>query len=650
MKKIILCFLILIVTLSFTYPQTAREVEVVKEKITKKLPFALNKEFKVSASVFNESFEGAEFPPSDWLQYSYGGSGWSRESAGTPLPGWITDKVITTPPNGGNFVAYCSWNGDNTYNDQWLITPLIQNIQPNDRIYFWLRKQLGYPDTVYIYYSLDGTNFNQMGHVSYPLNSDTNWGLWYSRIGDVMSAGSNAYVGFREYVEDNTDNGATISLDLIYTVSYPVNITINKSFTFGDPAQQASYKMIGVPGNINIPIGPLMNGEQKKDWNVFYDDGSEPANLREFDGQATFNFRPGKGFWALSRNPINVPSQQVSSVTVGINNTFQLNLNPGWNIISNPFERSVNWAEVQNINGITQPIHLFEGTYTQPNLMETYKGYYFFNADNLGNILIPYDQQGTLGKNKITEGGGINTGDLEISLMVENKKRSAAFVSINPESKNEYDKYDIFAPPSNFEEVKVSIFNKLLPSYKYLMIDSRNEIGEGQIYDLQVKNLSGKPSSIQIKGTENFGLKEVYLLDLRLKKSYNLKLQKKIDLNSLHMSYEFKLVIGSKDFVEQINFSHTPEEFKLYQNYPNPFNPSTIIMFDLPLNQNINLFIYNILGERIKSLFSGNLEAGRYEFGWNGTNDSGINLPSGVYIYSMEGTDIKFSKKMILNR
>jgi hypothetical protein len=120
--------------------------------------------------------------------------------------------------------------------------------------------------------------------------------------------------------------------------------------------------------------------------------------------------------------------------------------------------------------------------------METYKGYYFINADDRASIFIQYNPGGTLGKNKITEGGGTNYSDLEISLVVENKKRSAAFVSINPNSRKEYDKYDIFAPPGNFEEAKVSILNDLLPSYKYLMTDSRNEIGEGQSYNLKVKN------------------------------------------------------------------------------------------------------------------------------------------------------------------
>ncbi len=657
MKKIILFSLNLLISISIIYPQNAREAEFPKEKIVKKLPVTINKQFKVSASAFSESFEDATFPPDGWQAFLTGGSGWSRESAGTPLPGW-NSKIFSTPSGGGNFVAYCTWNNSTTFNNQWLVSPQVQDIQPGDKLYFWLRNQVNFADTVYIYYTIDGTNFTQIGRVSYDAASDTNWGLWFISIGDVITPGSNVNFVFQEFVLDNSANGGAISLDLIYTVSYPANINLNKSFTFGDPANQLSYRMIGLPGNINKPIGPLMNGEQKKDWNVFYDDGSEPVNLREFDGQATFNFRPGKGFWVLSRNPVNIPQEAVSSATVDGNNIFQMNLNPGWNIISNPFERSVNWIEVQNINGITQPLNLFEGTYSQPTNMETYKGYYFFNADNRGSIFIPYNPGGTLGKNKITEGGGTNYSDLEISLIVENQKRSAAFVSINPNSLKEYDKFDIFAPPGNFEEAKVSIFNELLPSYKYLMTDSRNEIGEGQNYDLKVKNSTGKICFINVEGLENFGSNEIYLFDLRLNKSYNLKIQSKIEIGPLHENNELRLLIGSKDYIDKTEVSELPSDYKLYQNYPNPFsqnypnsfNPSTILSFDLPRNQSINLVIYNMLGERIKTIYSGYLEAGKHEFAWDGTNDSNAEAASGAYIYSLEGQEIRIAKKMILNR
>ncbi|HVO73888.1 MAG TPA: choice-of-anchor J domain-containing protein [Ignavibacteriaceae bacterium] len=646
MKKILLTLLIFFDSLSFIAAQNIREVDLAKEKIIKRLPIPLSKLNKVSVSAFSESFEDATFPPQGWFSVNNGGSGWSRESAGSELPGWGGSGTISTPPGGGNFTAYCTFNQSTPSNNQWLISPQVQNIQPGDRLFFWMRKQQNFADTVYLYYSLDGASFNFMGEVSYAANSDTNWGLWFTPIGDIITAGSNVYFGFQEYVSDNNTNGAAISLDLVFTVSYPANIAINNNFTFGDPTNSSGYRMISLPGITNRLANTGIPGEQRKDYNIFDDNGAETGTfLVEFNGTSDFNFKAGKGFWILSKNPFNV-NLNVNSVPVEGGN-FELPLHNGWNIIADPFEKNISWTNVQNVNGIADPINLFEGTYSQPNIMEPYNGYYYFNRDNRASLIIPYNYTQNLGKQN---GGPGDKNSIKISLLIDNNEKSNAKISINNESNNGCDRYDIFAPPGNFAETDINIYNDLLPSYKYLMIDCRKEIGEGQSYDLKVKIPPGKLSSLQIDGIEKFPDNEIYLLDLRSKKSYNLKILSKIEINSFHENNDFRLLIGSAEYIDKTRLSELPSEFRLYKNYPNPFNPSTVISFDLPRNQNLNLFIYNILGERIKTLFSGNLEAGRYEFKWDGTNELNVDVSSGIYIYSLEGSGFKAAQKMILER
>ncbi|MCP4367898.1 MAG: T9SS type A sorting domain-containing protein, partial [Deltaproteobacteria bacterium] len=76
-----------------------------------------------------------------------------------------------------------------------------------------------------------------------------------------------------------------------------------------------------------------------------------------------------------------------------------------------------------------------------------------------------------------------------------------------------------------------------------------------------------------------------------------------------------------------------PAEFSLNQNYPNPFNPSTIIGFQLPKVSDVQLVIYNILGQRIKTLVKQKLTAGVYTAIWDGTNDTGAGVAAGIYFY-----------------
>lgn len=95
---------------------------------------------------------------------------------------------------------------------------------------------------------------------------------------------------------------------------------------------------------------------------------------------------------------------------------------------------------------------------------------------------------------------------------------------------------------------------------------------------------------------------------------------------------------------------NTPESFSLSQNYPNPFNPETNIEFNLPSAQNVNLMVFNLLGQHVSTLVSGTLEAGTHTVTWNGKNDDGINVPSGIYFYKMITPEFSQTNKMVMVR
>jgi hypothetical protein len=76
-----------------------------------------------------------------------------------------------------------------------------------------------------------------------------------------------------------------------------------------------------------------------------------------------------------------------------------------------------------------------------------------------------------------------------------------------------------------------------------------------------------------------------------------------------------------------------PRVYALKQNFPNPFNPTTTIGFDLPLSSHVVIKVYNILGQEITKLLDEQKEAGCYSVVWNGTNDEGLHVSSGVYFY-----------------
>lgn len=88
-----------------------------------------------------------------------------------------------------------------------------------------------------------------------------------------------------------------------------------------------------------------------------------------------------------------------------------------------------------------------------------------------------------------------------------------------------------------------------------------------------------------------------------------------------------------------------PKSFKLKQNYPNPFNPSTIIRYEIPVEANVSITIYNVLGKEITTLVNKFQKAGKYEVEWNAGNFS-----SGIYFYTIKSNGFNLTKKMVLSK
>ena len=91
-----------------------------------------------------------------------------------------------------------------------------------------------------------------------------------------------------------------------------------------------------------------------------------------------------------------------------------------------------------------------------------------------------------------------------------------------------------------------------------------------------------------------------------------------------------------------------PEQFELGQNYPNPFNPGTVISFALKSREKVTLSVYNILGAKVARLVDDELAAGNYSVYWDGTDELGKPVASGVYFYQLTTPQAGQTRKMVL--
>jgi len=125
-----------------------------------------------------------------------------------------------------------------------------------------------------------------------------------------------------------------------------------------------------------------------------------------------------------------------------------------------------------------------------------------------------------------------------------------------------------------------------------------------------------------------------------------------LDQNVTNGSYSYRLkqidFDGTISYSDEIEVDFTPDNFELFQNYPNPFNPSTTIQFQVPNASDVTVIVYDMLGQEVRSLFAGQVQAGKYSVEWDGMNNAGSKMSSGSYIYRMTAGDFVEVKEMVL--
>jgi hypothetical protein len=96
------------------------------------------------------------------------------------------------------------------------------------------------------------------------------------------------------------------------------------------------------------------------------------------------------------------------------------------------------------------------------------------------------------------------------------------------------------------------------------------------------------------------------------------------------------------------NEDHIPTDGQMIKNYPNPFKSATTIQFDIPNQGQVNLIVYDLSGNHVKTLVNETRNAGNYSIDWDGKDESGNKMSTGTYYYVLKIEDQQVSKKMIL--
>ena len=121
-------------------------------------------------------------------------------------------------------------------------------------------------------------------------------------------------------------------------------------------------------------------------------------------------------------------------------------------------------------------------------------------------------------------------------------------------------------------------------------------------------------------------------------------------LNAVEANIFMEIDLDNRN-IESVSMENSLiSSFILHQNFPNPFNPSTTIQYSTDSHSNIKIVIFNVYGQKIKTLVDRYESSGNHTVTWNATDDNGNEVSSGIYIYQLSANGINTQKQMLLLR
>lgn len=411
--------------------------------------------------------------------------------------------------------------------------------------------------------------------------------------------------------------------------------------------KQKFYRMISVPldgitGTTDV-ILKNFGAYGKEKWRLFR---YQAGQYIEHTNPSFEAFSAGRGYWFITT--VNGKLQSGSGKSTSASLPFSIALQPEWNQIGNPFAFPVRWSDVTNTSLIGQPFAFNPTTvdYDVATSLVPWQGYFVKNNSS-NPITIGIQPKDTSASPaplpKFGKDGAPILAEKEWMLQLKATDGEISdnhnYIGVKKNASDEYDANDIEESPRQpGEYLKLSFDNSLWTErpdfYGY---DFKSLSENGKFWDFTVNTNSTK-NSLKISASafqsvpESF---EIMLLekdagiaqDLRRKNTFELPIQKQ------GTTKHFRIIIGSKEFVEKNNFGirAVPQEYTLYQNYPNPFNPTTTIRFALPFVSNVEVKIFNMLGQEVKTLRSEVMNEGYYLTSWDGTNGLQQKVSSGIY-------------------
>jgi hypothetical protein len=404
------------------------------------------------------------------------------------------------------------------------------------------------------------------------------------------------------------------------------------------------YRLISLPGSGTVPVESILDGEHDEDWTLYLDNGLEQDYLVEYrPNDERFQFRAGNGFWLLSPQPMSV-EYLFDYVEISERDSYAIPLQPGWNIISNPFHLPVQWSDVQEFNSLMEVIYSYDNGFEPAEVMLPTQGYYLYNPPENPRQSLEISYTALANR-------GIESG--EVGQAEEQVQSLAAVVASaeGPGGQSIEHRVEIVFPEQS--EYEVSLFNRHIPGDGFgesgLLIAQAEEQRTGlsrigsrlgsadEPYELEFRSPVGTEVEWRAELREMPASSAILLVHPITQQMHLLRDGDRAVIRSTEPSVPYDLYVGDEAELQEMRNEMMPQEISLMPNYPNPFNPVTSIRYSLPATADVRIEVFDVLGRRVQTLFQGEQQAG-----WHAVQFDGRQLASGIYFYRLQsGTFIQ---------
>lgn len=332
---------------------------------------------------------------------------------------------------------------------------------------------------------------------------------------------------------------------------------------------------------------------------------------------------------------------------------YTILLEPGWNMIGSPFSFKTSFNYDKNkISGLYQFGDSQSDGWAGPlEIFEPWAGYAVYNSSEYIDSLTikPFPEDSSLQASRTMTSGW------EIAIQVENDDYFDRTGRIG-RNENAFDDKDGLDTPKlpfmeNFVGISMDIdgngdFNH---SADIRSLDNMNGIWNVRLFGESSSEsiiLSGESLDYLPEGSivSVLDISKRHIIDNFLLNEYTID-------QKINQVYDLKFVIGDEAFVQSTLMdllSQIPEKFSISQNYPNPFNPVTKMDFSVAQTGKVNIVIYNLLGQTVKTLVNETMDYGYHSIVWDGHDELGNPVSSGVYFSELRARGFRQSKKMLL--